>query len=139
MAAAGSRRELPELNRLGTTLAVLVRRSFCRKAGFSKSLGYNDPKDRLPVPEEITRYCSSLVILISRPGSNGEEGEVKEIQLAHFSVKDYLTSNRLQNEIGQYLRETIARSTIAEVCLAYLLEFEQNQTAEQIRNAFHFA
>jgi hypothetical protein len=62
-----------------------------------------------------------------------------EIQLAHFSVKDYLTSNRLKSITAHYLQKTSARSSIAEVCLAYLLELEYSNTATQIRNTFHFA
>ncbi|KAH6646797.1 hypothetical protein BKA67DRAFT_496362, partial [Truncatella angustata] len=98
-----------------------------------------DFKDRLPVPEEITRYCSSLVALVSRQGKYREEQTVKEIQLAHFSVKDYLASDRLESKIGPYLQETSARSAITEVCLAYLLELEQSKSAREIKNTFYFA
>ncbi|KAF7516376.1 hypothetical protein G7054_g14184 [Neopestalotiopsis clavispora] len=97
-----------------------------------------DPEDRLPVPEEITRYCSGLVTLVSRPDSNREEQEVQQIQLAHFSVKEYLTSTRLGSEISQYLSETSASCCIAKVCLIYLLELEQCKTVKEIKK-FHFA
>jgi hypothetical protein len=57
-----------------------------------------DLNDRLPVPEEITRFCSRLVVLTSSSMQDeyGEEQKVTEIQLAYFSVKDYLTSDRLE-------------------------------------------
>lgn len=79
-----------------------------------------DPKDRLPVPEEITRYCSSLVVLVSKQYKNSRQETriTSEIQLAHFSVKDYLTSDR---RTPDYLHEWVARTSIAEVCLSYLL------------------
>ncbi|KAI1856341.1 uncharacterized protein JN550_013827 [Neoarthrinium moseri] len=98
-----------------------------------------DPNDRLPVPREITRYCSSLVVLISRQGRYGEEQEVTEIQLAHFSVKDYLTSDRLDSQTALYLQETAAHSSVAEVCLAYLLEFEEVETTREIKQVSPFA
>ncbi|KAH8195216.1 hypothetical protein TruAng_010616 [Truncatella angustata] len=81
-----------------------------------------DPQDRLPVPQEITRYCSSLVILVEREGKYNEERIVEEVQLAHFSVKDYLTSNRLEKETAQHLEQRVARTSMAIVCLSYLLE-----------------
>ncbi|KAF7518830.1 hypothetical protein G7054_g13309 [Neopestalotiopsis clavispora] len=98
-----------------------------------------DPNNRLPVPKEIARVCSSLVVVVSRQGGYGEEQEVTEIQLAHFSVKDYLTSDRLESQTFQYLEETAARSSITGVCLAYLLEFRQVKTAKEIKQVFPFA
>lgn len=85
-----------------------------------------DPKNRMPIPAEITIYCSSLVrkdvarILPSRK-------VLEEIQLAHFSVKDYLVSDRLEKVIARYLEERSARTLIAEVCLAYLLELNPKE------------
>ncbi|KAH6646793.1 hypothetical protein BKA67DRAFT_611497, partial [Truncatella angustata] len=88
-----------------------------------------DPQDRLPVPQEITRYCSSLIILVEREGKYNEERIVEEVQLAHFSVKDYLTSNRLEKETAQHLEQKVARTSMAIVCLWYLLEPKpQNDT-----------
>ncbi|ORY67765.1 ankyrin repeat-containing domain protein [Pseudomassariella vexata] len=97
-----------------------------------------DPKNRMPVPKEISRYCSSLVV-ITRRDSYDEKQMVPEIQLAHFSVKEYLTSNRLEKDISKYFEETFARAAIAEICLGYLLELDQNLTTKEIRQSFSLA
>lgn len=80
----------------------------------------------MPKPEEISRYCSSLVVIVT--GGHDEE----EIQLAHFSVKEYLISNRVDEDIAQYFDETAARGLIAEVCLAYLLELDGNLPPQEM-------
>ncbi|KAH6658355.1 hypothetical protein BKA67DRAFT_512547, partial [Truncatella angustata] len=91
-----------------------------------------DPRDRLPVPQEIAQYCSSLVVLVCREGRYDEERIVEEIQLAHFSVKDYLTSSRLERETAQYLEQRRARASIAEVCLSYLLELKPEADVKKL-------
>ncbi|KAH8598616.1 ankyrin repeat-containing domain protein [Bisporella sp. PMI_857] len=97
-----------------------------------------DPKDRMPRPEEITRYCSSLVVLIETEDRDEKKAR-KEIQLAHFSVKDYLISNRLEEKTAPYLEEMAARSSIAQVCLTYLLETKVIRTIKSFRELFPFA
>ncbi|ETS82683.1 hypothetical protein PFICI_04559 [Pestalotiopsis fici W106-1] len=91
--------------------------------------------DRMPDPNNIVGYCSSLAVIVERKHRNLI---VQEIQLAHFSVKDYLTSDRLESKFARYFQEISARSSIADVCLAYLLELEP-QMVEVITNTFHFA
>ncbi|KAF2178926.1 purine and uridine phosphorylase [Zopfia rhizophila CBS 207.26] len=101
---------------------------------------YFSLKYRMPDPQEISRYCSSLVVVVSATEhSNGEDSERVELQLAHFSVKEYLTSNRLDSGIAQDFQETTARASIAKVCLAYLLHFDQDVPPKQISEAFPLA
>ena len=75
-----------------------------------------DPESRLPDPQDILTICSSLVTIAG-----------VEIRLAHFSVKEYLVSERIQNgPARQYsIREMPANISIAEVCLVYLLQFDK--------------
>ncbi|KAI0377505.1 ankyrin repeat-containing domain protein [Hypomontagnella monticulosa] len=84
-----------------------------------------DPKNRMPKPEEVVRYCSSLVLVDESTGGGNEKhhGFYKwsGIQLAHYSVKEYLTSNRLRGDIATHLLETNARTSIAQICLTYLI------------------
>ncbi|KAI0552688.1 hypothetical protein F4679DRAFT_571458 [Xylaria curta] len=80
-----------------------------------------DLKDRIPVPREISRYCSSLVVIAERAGSWGERETITEIRLSHYSVKEYLTSNRLDGYLSKDFQEMTAREVIASVCLIYLL------------------
>ncbi|KAH8657977.1 hypothetical protein BX600DRAFT_415770 [Xylariales sp. PMI_506] len=102
-----------------------------------------DPKNRLPIPEEVARYCSSLVIIVTRQvqGEDKEEQDitVNELQLAHFSVKEYLTSDRLINHMANDLEETTAKSSLTNICLAYLLELRQDLPPKKIRQLYPFA
>src|SRR5205814_2331503 len=67
-----------------------------------------DVESRLPDPQDILTICSSLVTLVG-----------VEIRLAHFSVKEYLMSERIQKgPAPQYsIREIPANISIAEICL----------------------
>ncbi|RYC79570.1 hypothetical protein BFJ63_vAg17544 [Fusarium oxysporum f. sp. narcissi] len=80
--------------------------------------GYFDPEDRLPCPSEITRFCPSLVSIIH--GSHRSQDAVKELQLAHFSVKEYLLNYQVK---GFLLAE--ASIAITQTCLAYLTSLEE--------------
>ncbi|KAI1414950.1 hypothetical protein F5Y13DRAFT_178439 [Hypoxylon sp. FL1857] len=87
-----------------------------------------DPRNRMPEPKEIASYCSSLV-LVEEKMERAWDSETKDyiqqyVRLAHYSVKEYLTSNRLNNDIAKYLSETNARTSIAEVCLTYLIHLD---------------
>ncbi|KAI0206014.1 hypothetical protein F4808DRAFT_455506 [Astrocystis sublimbata] len=72
-----------------------------------------DPEDRNPIPEEISRYCSSLVVIAEREGGYEEANTVTELQLAHFSVKEYLVSDKLAQGIDQDFKITTARASLA--------------------------
>lgn len=52
-----------------------------------------DSKLRMPKPQEIMKICSSLVSLVTRQ-LNGET--IMELQLAHFSVQQYLQSKQIE-------------------------------------------
>ena len=78
-----------------------------------------DPDERYPDPRDILSRCSSLVSL-----TVNREGEV--LRLAHFSVKEYLVSQRIQSsKASMYaIAESDATDFIAQSCLAYLLQFK---------------
>lgn len=97
-----------------------------------------DHEGKMPNPNEIIKCCSSLAVRVE--STNRYTGEtVAEIQLAHFSVKDYLTSNHLEEHIAKGLEETVACGSIANVCLTYLLELNQNLSIMEIRTRFSLA
>ncbi|KAK8208081.1 ankyrin repeat-containing domain protein [Phyllosticta capitalensis] len=80
---------------------------------------YFDLGNRMPIPEEIQAYCSSLVVLVK---TQNYHARGPRLQLAHFSVKEYLTSsNRLAEHAAADLNEIAARASIAKVNLSYLL------------------
>lgn len=89
-------------------------------------------KNRMPFPDEIAGYTSTLVNLVVR---ETEQGSVKELQLAHFSVKEYLTSDK----VCETLQEAHAKSDMTNVCLGYLLHLSQRMPVEYIRKTFPFA
>ena len=98
------------------------------EVGGAGDYGFN-PDDRMPKPQEITRYCSSLVVCVSRKYLFNKV--VKELQLAHFSVKDYLTSNRLEGDMAIHFDERKARGSMAEICLIYLLQCEKRMLTKR--------
>src|SRR5579862_7847890 len=75
-----------------------------------------DTKRRLPEPRDILTICSSLITIVTGVAN-------EQVRLAHFSVREYLVSERIQT--GYSIREMPANISIAETCLAYLLQFER--------------
>ncbi|WDK22134.1 hypothetical protein CGRA01v4_13424 [Colletotrichum graminicola] len=73
-----------------------------------------DPEDRLPCPADIMRFCPSLVA-IARVSKSEYEEEVEEVQLAHFSVKEYLLHYDVEG-----FRHAEASISITHMCLTYL-------------------
>jgi hypothetical protein len=86
-----------------------------------------DAERRFPEPRDILAICSSL-ITISTETTEGSQSKITEmeVRLAHFSVKEYLVSERIQRgKAARYsIREIHANVSIAEICLAYLLQFD---------------
>ena len=100
----------------------------------------------MPDPKEISRYCSSLVAVVSvEKDSNdktgiGRESETRvELQLAHFSVKEYLLSDRLDGDIARNFQERYAGAAISKICLAYLLQFDEKVLQTDILRCYPFA
>jgi len=99
-----------------------------------------NPQYRMPDPREISCYCSSLVVVVSaKDHSYDEDDKPVELQLAHFSVKEYLTSNRLDTDIALRFEEVAAKASIAKVCLAYLLHLDQDLPTRELKKTFPLA
>ncbi|KAF7134067.1 hypothetical protein CNMCM5793_005696 [Aspergillus hiratsukae] len=88
-----------------------------------------DPRLRMPNPRDIMKVCSSLVSLVTNRDSSHPAG--MELQLAHLSVREYLSSKVIREafpkemaEIGEIFQTSIneisARADITRVCIAYL-------------------
>jgi ankyrin repeat protein len=75
-----------------------------------------DPKNRMPVPRDVLKLCSSLVAVTQ----NGTNPGMEMVQLAHSSVKEYLISDHVSKTFESLSRETVARSYLARLCLRYL-------------------
>ena len=71
----------------------------------------------------VLSACSSLVSVVSNDGS-------RVVQFAHFSVKEFLTSDRLANSTeevsGFHLPLEPAHTTLAQACLSVLLRLESD-------------
>ena len=66
----------------------------------------------------ILSTCSSLVAIVSKGGS-------EVVQFSHFSVKEFLTSERLALSSGDIALEP-AHTTLAQACLAVLLQMDNH-------------
>ncbi|MCJ1246834.1 hypothetical protein MMC30_004043 [Trapelia coarctata] len=91
-----------------------------------------DPDRRLSEPKDILEICSSLVSIetqtvVEDVGTTIRiiQGEV--IRLAHFSVQEYLVSERIKSgPVSQYsVSKDSANTEIAETSLAYILHLRK--------------
>ncbi|KAF7506336.1 hypothetical protein GJ744_011909 [Endocarpon pusillum] len=82
-----------------------------------------DPEKRLPEPRDILTICSSLISLEEKAFANAQV----IVRLAHFSVKEYLVSERIRHGRAKdySLKEIATNALLAEDCLAYLLQFDE--------------
>jgi hypothetical protein len=92
-----------------------------------------DVRNRMPKPKEAAWPCSSLVTTVQ--GS----GQSEEIQLAHFSVKEYLTSDRVHPRYKAEFNRCSASACVASVSLVYLLHVDDNIDAQRTMMQFSFA
>ena len=82
-------------------------------------------------PEEaVLSACSSLIAIIDVEGS-------KIVQFSHFSVKEYMTSDRLQiSDIGHvcdyYTPLEPAHAVLARACVAILLQLDEEVDRERV-------
>jgi hypothetical protein len=82
-------------------------------------------------PEEaVHSACSSLIAIIDDEGS-------KIVQFSHFSVKEFLTSDRLQtSDIGHlsdyYIPLEPAHMLLARACIAVLLQLDEKVDRERV-------
>ena len=120
------------------------------------------PDERLPDPEDVMVVCSSLISCNTDystddpidnsvdestngnssgndPGDGGiEQRRTRQIRLAHFSVKEYLLSDRcaLQSD----LQTQTCHALIAEGCLRYLLHLsEDSPLTEEVVDQYPLA
>ena len=103
--------------------------------GFGPNATTNLVEDWRPVnPEEaVFSACSTLITIII---DSDDEGS-KIVQFSHFSVKEYLTSDRLETSnvvnIRQfYISLEPAHTTLARACLAVLLQLGGRADEERL-------
>ncbi|RFU25926.1 hypothetical protein B7463_g10412, partial [Scytalidium lignicola] len=79
-----------------------------------------DPDNRLLDPQNILTMCSSLVSSISP----NVRRQVPALKLAHASVADYLTQQKLSSYPQFHFSKHSARQFLAQACLVYLMNPE---------------
>ena len=80
--------------------------------------------------QAVLSTCSSLVtIIIERDGR-------RVVQFSHFSVKEFLVSNRLASSFGDISRYHIrlgsAHTVLTQTCLGFLLHLDDHTTEESV-------
>jgi Ankyrin repeats (3 copies)/Ankyrin repeats (many copies) len=80
----------------------------------------------------VLDICSSLVTLSERKTTLEEDQseETRKLQLAHYSVKEYIISSRIQTSHAKKfaIKETEAHEYMGEACLIYLLHFNMSDS-----------
>ena len=81
--------------------------------------------------EAVMSACSSLVMIV-------KDGDSQVVQFSHFSVKEYLTANRLAEPIRDvshyYIRLEAAHTILAQACLGVLLRLDDQVDRDNIDN-----
>ena len=80
--------------------------------------------------------CSSLIAIVDDHGS-------RVVQFSHFSVKEFLTSERLSTPVRDissfHILPEPAHATLAQACLAVLLCLDDSIPKKRIRSSFPLA
>ena len=81
--------------------------------------------------EAVMSACSSLVMIV-------KDGDSHVVQFSHFSVKEFLTANRLANPIRDVSRYHIqleaAHTILAQSCFGVLLRLDDSIDRDKIEN-----
>ena len=81
--------------------------------------------------EAVMSACSSLVMIV-------KDGDSRVVQFSHFSVKEFLTANRLAEPIRDVSRYHIrlegAHTILAQACLGVLLRLDNQVDLDSIGN-----
>src|SRR4051794_24478024 len=88
-----------------------------------------DREEVLEDPLEALNICSSLVTITTEKGGR-RQGSVRQVVgLAHYSVKEYLLSNRIRKGPAAHygMQDTACHDAIAQGCLGYLLQFQGSE------------
>lgn len=98
---------------------------------------YYHPEDRYSNPRELVSVCSGLVSTRTSKRRGGvfasPDFEIEELRLAHFSVKEYLVSDRVSlGPASRYkIDEVLCHGAMADFCISYLLQYEEDISDRQ--------
>jgi ankyrin repeat protein len=81
--------------------------------------------------QAVLSTCSSLIMIV-------DDGDSQVVQFSHFSVKEYLTSDRLANasrDVSCYhILPEFAHTILAQACLGVLLRLDDHVTEENAKD-----
>ncbi|KAI0268979.1 ankyrin repeat-containing domain protein [Russula aff. rugulosa BPL654] len=81
--------------------------------------------------QAVLSTCSSLIMIV-------DDGDSQVVQFSHFSVKEYLTSDRLANasrDVSCYhILPEYAHTILAQACLGVLLRLDDHVTKENAKD-----
>ena len=81
--------------------------------------------------EAVMSACSSLVMIV-------KDGDSRVVQFSHFSVREYLTANRLAHPIKDvsryHIRLEAAHTVLVQACLGVLLRLDDRVDSGSIKN-----
>ena len=81
--------------------------------------------------EAVMSACSSLVMIV-------KDGDSRVVQFSHFSVKEFLTANRLAEPIKDvsrfHIRLEDAHTILAQACLGALLRLDDDVDRDKIES-----
>ena len=81
--------------------------------------------------EAVMSACSSLAMIV-------KDGDSRVVQFSHFSVKEYLTANRLAERVRDvsryYIRLEAAHTTLAQACLGVLLRLDDQVDRDNVKS-----
>ena len=111
---------------------------------FSEDERFGDAYDMLAL-------CSSLVSLTDvgadavlkreKKYQLNWDKDIKIVHFAHFSVKEYILSDRAQKYMPEslFINESLSQKSLTEMCLIYLLDFNNGELATEVNhNEFPF-
>ena len=81
--------------------------------------------------EAVTSACSSLVMIV-------KDGDSRVVQFSHFSVKEFLTADRLAEPIrdvsSYHIQVKAAHTVLAQACLGVLLRLDDRIDRDNIKS-----
>lgn len=85
-----------------------------------------DRDEVLEDPLDVLNICPSLVIITTEEKKRSSSQARQIVALAHFSVKEYLVSDRIRQGLAACysMQSALCHDAIARSCLAYLLQFQ---------------
>ncbi|KAL5371605.1 hypothetical protein DPSP01_014146 [Paraphaeosphaeria sporulosa] len=89
-----------------------------------------DHDEVLEDPLEALNICSSLVTITANNAQENSRPTQKTVALAHYSVQEYLVSNRIKQGIARQYSMQECETAITKGCLKYLTRFQQPLSRE---------